>query len=118
VSAATDNVGEAAVEVRGLVKDFSVGLRGVKLRAVDHLTLRIEAGQVYGLLGPNGSGKSTTIKALLGLIEPTAGSVASLARTAARSRRGGTWGTCPRRPIFTGISAAVNWCVSTGGCVG
>jgi ABC-2 type transport system ATP-binding protein len=67
------NTGVPAVEVRGLVKDFRVGLRGVKLRAVDHLTLRIEAGQVYGLLGPNGSGKSTTIKALLGLIEPSAG---------------------------------------------
>lgn len=68
-----DNAGGPAVEVRGLVKDFSVGLRGVKLRAVDQLNLRIEAGQVYGLLGPNGSGKSTTIKALLGLIEPSAG---------------------------------------------
>lgn len=50
-----------------------MGLRGVKLRAVDHLTLRVEAGQVFGLLGPNGSGKSTTIKLLLGLLEPTAG---------------------------------------------
>jgi ABC-2 type transport system ATP-binding protein len=43
------------------------------LRAVDHLDLRIAAGQVYGLIGPNGSGKSTTIKMLLGLLEPTAG---------------------------------------------
>lgn len=73
MSSVADKAGVPAVEVRGLVKDFSVGLRGVKLRAVDHLNLRIEAGQVYGLLGPNGSGKSTTIKALLGLIEPSAG---------------------------------------------
>ncbi|MDO8545324.1 MAG: ABC transporter ATP-binding protein [Opitutaceae bacterium] len=62
-----------AVELRGLVKDFAVGLRGLKLRAVDHLDLRINAGEIYGLLGPNGSGKSTTIKVLLGLLEPTAG---------------------------------------------
>src|SRR5882672_7239452 len=62
-----------AIELRGLVKDFSIGLRGVKLRAVDRLDLRIEAGQVFGLLGPNGSGKSTTIKIVLGLLEPTAG---------------------------------------------
>jgi len=62
-----------AVELCGLVKDFSVGLRGVKLRAVDHLNLRVEAGQVFGLLGPNGSGKSTTIKIILGLLDPTAG---------------------------------------------
>ena len=62
-----------AIELCGLVKDFSVGLRGVKLRAVDHLNLRVEAGQVFGLLGPNGSGKSTTIKIILGLLDPTAG---------------------------------------------
>lgn len=63
----------AALELRGVVKDFSVGLRGMKLRAVDQVTLRVEPAQVYGLLGPNGSGKSTTIKMLLGLVEPTAG---------------------------------------------
>ena len=65
-TAAHDLPAPAALELRGLVKDFSVGLRGVKLRAVDHLNLRVAAGQVYGLLGPNGSGKSTTIKLLLG----------------------------------------------------
>ena len=62
-----------ALETRGLVKDFPVGLRGVKLRAVDHLDLTVPAGVIYGLLGPNGSGKSTTIKALLGLVAPSAG---------------------------------------------
>jgi ABC-2 type transport system ATP-binding protein len=72
-SAANLAAGPAALEVSGLVKDFSVGLRGVKLRAVDHLTLSVAPGQVYGLLGPNGSGKSTTIKMILGLLEPTAG---------------------------------------------
>jgi ABC-2 type transport system ATP-binding protein len=45
----------------------------LKLRAVDHLDLRIAPGQVYGLIGPNGSGKSTTIKLLLGLLQPTLG---------------------------------------------
>ncbi len=68
-----ESSGAPAIELRGLVKDFSVGLRGVKLRAVDNLSLRIEPGQVYGLLGPNGSGKSTTIKIILGLLEPTTG---------------------------------------------
>ncbi len=63
----------AAIELRGLTKDFPVGLRGVKLRAVDNLTLDVPAGQVFGLLGPNGSGKSTTIKVILGLLEPTLG---------------------------------------------
>ena len=63
----------AALELRGVVKDFSVGLRGLRLRAVDHLDLTVQAGQVYGLLGPNGSGKSTTIKIILGLLAPGAG---------------------------------------------
>ena len=62
-----------AIELHGLTKDFAAGLRGVKLRAVDQLSLRVETGQVYGLLGPNGSGKSTAIKLMLGLLAPTAG---------------------------------------------
>ena len=39
-----------AIEVRHLTKDFRVGLKGVKLRAVDDLSLSIPRGQVYGLL--------------------------------------------------------------------
>jgi ABC-2 type transport system ATP-binding protein len=44
------------------------------IRAVDHLTLEIEQGTVFGFLGPNGAGKTTTIRLLLGLLEPTQGS--------------------------------------------
>lgn len=44
-------------------------------KAVDQLTLTIEKGEVFGLLGPNGAGKSTTILMLLGLIEPTSGTI-------------------------------------------
>jgi ABC-2 type transport system ATP-binding protein len=43
--------------------------------AVDHLSLEVKAGEVFGLLGPNGAGKTTTILMLLGLTEPTSGSV-------------------------------------------
>ncbi len=41
--------------------------------AVDHVTFEVQAGQVVGYLGPNGSGKTTTIRMLLGLLEPTEG---------------------------------------------
>jgi ABC-2 type transport system ATP-binding protein len=53
----------------GLTKKFSSGQI-----AVDNVDLDVPAGAVYGFLGPNGSGKTTTIRMLLGLITPTAGS--------------------------------------------
>src|SRR5690625_7610096 len=43
--------------------------------AVNELTLSINKGEIFGLLGPNGAGKTTTILMLLGLIEPTDGSI-------------------------------------------
>src|ERR1700722_15141974 len=49
-----------------------------KVRALEDLSLTIERGEVFGLLGPNGSGKSTTIKLLLGLIFPSAGTATIL----------------------------------------
>src|SRR2546422_6273894 len=58
---------QAAVETRDLTRRFGA------LTAVDALTLRIETGEVFGLLGPNGSGKTTTIRMLCGLLEPSAG---------------------------------------------
>ena len=62
-----------AIRIRNLTKDFSVGIRGVKLRAVDDLCLDIGKNEIFGLLGPNGSGKSTTIKIILGLLKPSTG---------------------------------------------
>jgi ABC-2 type transport system ATP-binding protein len=45
-----------------------------RTRAVDGLSLSVEAGEIVGLIGPNGSGKSTTLGVILGLVEPDAGS--------------------------------------------
>ena len=58
--------------VRKVFRDF--WLRPT-VAAVDGLSLTVRRGEVFGLLGPNGSGKSTTIKMILGLLDPTAGSV-------------------------------------------
>jgi ABC-2 type transport system ATP-binding protein len=57
-----------ALATRGLSKRFRNGQL-----AVDSLDLAVPAGSIYGFLGPNGSGKTTTIRMLLGLIQPTAG---------------------------------------------
>jgi ABC-2 type transport system ATP-binding protein len=56
-----------AVEISGLRKQY-----GRKV-ALHDLSLRVEAGEVFGFLGPNGAGKTTTIKILLGLVRPTSG---------------------------------------------
>jgi ABC-2 type transport system ATP-binding protein len=61
-------VTESAVETHALTRRFGT------LTAVDDLTLRVERGEVFGLLGPNGSGKTTTIRMLCGLLDPSAGS--------------------------------------------
>ncbi len=62
-----------AISIKGLTKDFSVGMRGVKLRAVDGLNLAVSDNEIFGLIGPNGSGKSTTIKVVLGLLDASVG---------------------------------------------
>ena len=59
---------QAAVETHNLTRRFD------GLTAVAQLNLRIERGEVFGLLGPNGSGKTTTIRMLCGLLEPSEGS--------------------------------------------
>ena len=60
---------EPIVEIKGLVKEYG------DFVAVDGIDLRVSEGEVYGFLGPNGSGKSTTILMMLGLTEPTEGTV-------------------------------------------
>ena len=62
-----------AICIRNLTKDFAIGMRGMKLRAVEDLCLEVGDNEIFGLLGPNGSGKSTTIKIILGLLEASTG---------------------------------------------
>ena len=61
------------LELADLSKTY--GRRGGGVRAVTGVSLTVNAGEVYGFLGPNGAGKSTTIRMLLGLIAPSAGTV-------------------------------------------
>ncbi len=56
-----------AVVTEGLTRRFG------KLVAVDHLSLHVRTGELYGFLGPNGAGKSTTLRMLCGILEPTEG---------------------------------------------
>jgi ABC-2 type transport system ATP-binding protein len=56
-----------AVDIRDLVKAFG------SFTAVDHISLRVQKGEIFGFLGPNGAGKSTTIRMLCGILMPTSG---------------------------------------------
>jgi ABC-2 type transport system ATP-binding protein len=66
------------IEVQNLVKRFGAFV------SVDHLSLTVEAGEVFGLLGSNGAGKTTTIRMLCGLLTPTSGSARVLGIDVAR----------------------------------
>ncbi|MDC0218851.1 ABC transporter ATP-binding protein [Verrucomicrobia bacterium] len=65
--------GEVIVRVDNLTKVFLDFWGRPKARAVNGVNFEVRAGEVFGLLGPNGSGKSTTIKMMLGLLNPTKG---------------------------------------------
>ena len=85
-----------ALEIRNLSKRYR------KVRALDGLSLDVEAGAVCGFLGPNGAGKSTTMKIVMGLIRPTGGHAFALghdvatAGLTARTRIG----YLPQDPVF------------------
>ena len=59
-----------AVVTDGLTRRFG------KRVAVDHLSLRVRKGELYGFLGPNGAGKSTTLRMLCGILSPARGQAA------------------------------------------
>jgi ABC-2 type transport system ATP-binding protein len=63
---------EAAIRIEGLTKQFK------DVTAVDHVSFKVGAGEVFGFMGHNGAGKTTTIKMLLGLVKPSAGSASVL----------------------------------------
>src|SRR5271154_5764168 len=71
----------AAIETSNLTRDFG------SFRAVNQLSLRVEAGRFYGFLGPNGAGKSTTIKMFTGLLGPTSGSIRILGEDVSDPKR-------------------------------
>ena len=64
-----------AVEAVGVTKTFGA------IRAVDDITVRVAAGEVYGVLGPNGAGKTTFLRMLFGLIRPDSGTIRVFGRT-------------------------------------
>ena len=90
----------APVEIERLTKVFPVPLRRERIVAVRDLSLRVEKGEVYGLLGPNGSGKSTTLKILLGLVTATSGTTRVFGEESRSVRSRKDVGFLPENPYF------------------
>lgn len=63
------SVQEVAVRIEGLVVNYG------SFVAVDNLSFTVNSGEIYGLLGPNGAGKTSTLKVLVGVLEPRAGKI-------------------------------------------
>ena len=88
------------VEIEHLTKVFRIPMRRERVVAVRDLSLRVEAGEVYGLLGPNGSGKSTTLKILLGLVSATRGTTRVFGEDSGLVRSRKDVGFLPENPYF------------------
>lgn len=92
---------DAAVTAEGLTKVFSVPFHPARgIVALRDLNLRVEPGEVYGLLGPNGSGKSTTLKIILGLVSPTRGRTKIFGRDSSLVESRAAVGFLPENPYF------------------
>src|SRR6266478_8852703 len=92
---------QGAIEIENLSKEYPYGFLHLKKRkSLEDLTMHVEAGEVFGFLGPNGAGKSTTIKLLMRLIFPTAGTARILGKSIDDVSMHGSIGYLPEQPYF------------------
>ncbi|WP_455163524.1 lantibiotic protection ABC transporter ATP-binding protein [Slackia exigua] len=102
---------ECVLETRGLVKRFGRG--GNAHTAVDHVSLHVEEGKVYGLLGPNGAGKSTTLKMITGMLHPTEGQMLFEGRPWTRDDLYRIGSLVEQAPLYPNLTARENLRVRT-----
>ena len=90
-----------AIETQNLTKEYPHGFLHLKRKtSLEDLTMQVQDGEVFGFLGPNGAGKSTTIKLLMGIIFPTAGSARILGRPVNDVAMHRDIGYLPEQPYF------------------
>ena len=95
------------IEVRALVKTFS-DRRSDRVRAVDHVSFKVEDGRFYTLLGPSGCGKTTTLRCIAGLERPDSGEI-EVSATKVYSSANGTFVPAYRRPIGMVFQSYAIW---------
>ena len=91
---------DAVLTIENLVVEVQPHFWSRRHRILDSVTLNVTAGEAFGFLGPNGSGKTTTIKALLGLTQPTSGHVALFGRSPMDADARRRVGFLPERSYF------------------
>src|SRR5215472_15791928 len=90
-----------AIETENLTKEYPYGFLHLKKKAsLEGLNMQVETGEVFGFIGPNGAGKSTTIKLLIGLIFPDAGSARILGKPISDVEMHRDIGYLPEQPYF------------------
>lgn len=89
----------SAIQINNLSKSYRTRKWG-RVDALQDLTLSVQPGEVFGFLGPNGAGKSTTIKTLMGLITPSAGSARLAGVPVGEAACRKTVGYLPENPAF------------------
>jgi ABC-2 type transport system ATP-binding protein len=108
-----------AIETTELTKDYAVGFwRKRPRRALDRLSLQVEAGEVFGFLGPNGAGKTTTLKLLMQLVFPTSGEARILGRPPGDLTVKRRIGYLPENPYFYDYLTAEELLTYFGGLLG
>jgi ABC-2 type transport system ATP-binding protein len=108
-----------AISTHELTKDYAVGFwRKRPYRALDRLTLDVDAGEVFGFLGPNGAGKTTTLKLLMQLVYPTSGSGELLGRPLGDLSAKRRIGYLPENPYFYDYLTAEELLQYFGGLLG
>ena len=91
---------DCVLQTEELSKVFRVGFWGRRVTAVDHLSLSVRRGEVFGFLGPNGAGKTTTLKMLMGLIYPTSGQATIFGHPVGDPAAKAKLGFLPESPYF------------------
>jgi ABC-2 type transport system ATP-binding protein len=91
---------EAVISITRLCKTYRSGFRLKQVQALTDATLEVGKGEIFGFLGPNGAGKTTLIKILMGLSEPTSGTVRVFGKPPRDAAVKARVGFLPEQPYF------------------
>ena len=107
-----------AIQTTGLRKQFSGGLKGKGVVALNDVSLTVNHGDIFGLLGPNGAGKTTLVKILLGSLNATAGTASVNGHDCRRWQARRKIGFLPENHRFPNYQTGMQMLLHYGGMAG